>query len=83
MNLRGLVEHNRLEPRMNEKDRLLAEKVRAGCIAAAVAAYEDSGMSGLCAEGRWELALDAIRLLDLESMVAGNSNSFQTGKEKS
>lgn len=82
MNLRGLVEHNRLEPRMNEMDRLLAEKVRAGCIAAAQAAYEDAGMSGLCAEGRWEIALDAIRSLDLESLILDNSDSFPTGKEK-
>jgi glutamate formiminotransferase/formiminotetrahydrofolate cyclodeaminase len=32
---------------------------------AALAAYEDAGLSGLCAEGRWEAAVDAMRRLDL------------------
>lgn len=57
---------------MSDKDRLLAEKVRAACLAAAQAAYEDAGLSGLCAEGRWEIALDAICSLDLESCMAND-----------
>lgn len=28
-------------------------------------AYEDAGVRGLCAEGRWEVAIDAMRRLDL------------------
>ena len=32
-------------------------------------AYEDAGMSGLCAEGRFELALDALREMDLRSVT--------------
>src|SRR2546422_284977 len=31
-----------------------AEAVRQACIAAALQAYEDAGVSGLCHEGRWE-----------------------------
>ncbi len=42
-----------------------AETVRAACLKAAQEAYEDAGMRGLCPEGCWELALDAIRSLDL------------------
>lgn len=55
---------------MNREERLVAA-VREACVQAAVAAYEDGGMRGLCAEGRWELALEAIRDLDL-SEVAGS-----------
>ncbi len=32
-------------------------------------AYEDGGMSGLCAEGRWDLALDSLKKLDLKAVV--------------
>lgn len=46
----------------------LAEKAAKALIEAArqamVQAYEDAGMSGLCAEGRWDLALDALKTLD-------------------
>ena len=31
----------------------MAEAVRQACIAAALQAYEDAGLSGLCHEGRW------------------------------
>lgn len=47
----------------------LAEAVRGACLEAARGAYEDAGLSGLCAEGRWELALEAIRGLDLEPLA--------------
>ncbi|HET7134169.1 MAG TPA: cyclodeaminase/cyclohydrolase family protein, partial [Gammaproteobacteria bacterium] len=42
-----------------------AEAARRALIDAALAAYEDAGLSGLCAEGRWEAAVDALRSLDL------------------
>lgn len=48
----------------------LAEAVREACIAAALAGYEDAGMSGLCHEGRWECAISAMRIVDLESVLA-------------
>jgi hypothetical protein len=47
----------------------LVEAVREACIRAALDAYESAGISGLCAEGRWELAVQAIRNLDLEQLV--------------
>ena len=47
----------------------LAEFVRGACMHAALEAYERAGISGLCAEGRWELAVQAIRILDLEPLV--------------
>jgi len=48
-----------------------AERVRQACIAAALQAYEDAGVSGLCHEGRWEYAVDAMRGLPLRPLVQG------------
>lgn len=48
----------------------LAEAVRAACIAAALEAHEQAGISGLCQEGRWEVAIEAVRSLDLANVVA-------------
>lgn len=48
-----------------ESERELAERVRRACLEAALDAYEDAGLQGLCAEGRWECALEAIRRLPL------------------
>ena len=36
---------------------------------AALDAYEQAGVSGLCVEGRWELAVDAMRSLDLDAVI--------------
>ena len=47
----------------------IAEAVRQACIDAAIHAYEDAGLSGLCHEGRWEYAVDAMRQLDLRSLA--------------
>lgn len=52
-------------------DHELMEAVRRACIEAALAAYEDAGISGLCAEGRWEAAVGAIQSLDLKQVTAG------------
>jgi hypothetical protein len=43
----------------------MAEAVRQACIAVALQAYDDAGVSGLCHEGRWEYAVDAMRGLPL------------------
>ena len=50
---------------MKEQASSVAERVRAACLEAASRAYEDAGIRGLCAEGRWEAAVDAMRRLDL------------------
>ncbi len=47
---------------MNE----LAEHIRVALLDAALRAYEEAGLRGLCTEGRWEAAVDAMRSLDLE-----------------
>ncbi len=48
----------------------VAEAVRAACVVAAERAYEDGGTSGLCAAGRWELAVGAMRELNLQLILA-------------
>jgi hypothetical protein len=54
---------------MTEAERKLAEKVRAACIRAALAGYEQAGISGLCHEGAFEIAVDAMRMLDLDASL--------------
>lgn len=58
------------EPDADGDRRRLAEAVRAACVEAALRAYEDAGLSGLCAEGRFECAVGALRTLDLGALVA-------------
>ena len=48
----------------------VAEAARQACIAAALAAYEDAGVLGLCAEGRWEAAVSAMQSLDVKDITA-------------
>ena len=48
---------------------VLAESIRRALIQAGEAAYEDAGIRGLCAEGRWEAAVAAMRAVDLDALV--------------
>ena len=47
----------------------LANVVRAACIQAALDGYEQAQIAGLCQEGAWECAVDAMRKLDLEAIL--------------
>jgi pentatricopeptide repeat protein len=47
----------------------LAEAVRAACVQAALAAYEDAGIRGLCEAGRWEAAVSALHSIDLHKLI--------------
>jgi hypothetical protein len=47
----------------------LAKRIRNTCIEAVLQAYEDAGMQGLCAEGRWEAAVDALRTVELAPLL--------------
>ena len=53
---------------VNEK-KGLAEAVRKACIRAALAGYEQAAMDGLCHEGAWEVAVGAMRMLDVERLI--------------
>jgi len=55
--------------RCDEAGRAVAEAVREALRTAAQRAYEEGGLSGLCAEGRWELALDALGAADLVPVI--------------
>ena len=47
----------------------VAAAVRKACLETLLRAYEEAGMLGLCAEGRLEAAVDAVRLLDLHALI--------------
>lgn len=51
----------------------LAETIRAACIKAALEAYEEGGVLGLCAEGRWEYAISTLQQLDLDRLIECNT----------
>jgi hypothetical protein len=53
----------------------LIDAVRGACIEAAIAAYEDAGIRGLCLEGRWECAVEAMRRADLKGAAAARDVS--------
>ncbi|MBK8754482.1 MAG: acetyltransferase [Candidatus Competibacteraceae bacterium] len=58
----------------------LTEAVRAACIKAALDAYEEGGVLGLCAEGRWEYAISTLQQLDLDTLIQGVADANQTGR---
>jgi len=49
--------------------RRVAEATRRALVEAAIEAYEEAGLSGLCAEGRWEVAIGAIRDFDVGPVI--------------
>jgi hypothetical protein len=53
----------------NDPESIRAEAIRCACVAAALQAYEDAGIRGLCPEGRWECAVAAMRQLDLRPLT--------------
>ncbi len=64
---------------MSDVERL-AEEVRAALVQSALQAYEDAALRGLCSEGAWEVAVTAMRRLDLRELTlrqreSGRSNS--------
>ena len=64
---------------MNEStlsnDQRLAEAVKAACVRAAQAAYERAAADGLCDEGAWEVAVDAIRGVDIAAILRNESSN--------
>jgi CBS domain-containing membrane protein len=44
------------------------ETVRRACIDAALSAYEEASIRGLCREGAWEAAVGALRTVDLDAL---------------
>ena len=50
---------------MGPEAQRMAERVRGDLIRAALVAYEDAALRGLCAEGAWEAAVGAMRKLEM------------------
>lgn len=53
-----------------EEKRTIAQHVRAACVDAAQDGFERAAMAGLCHEGARELALDAIKTLDVDALLS-------------
>ena len=47
----------------------LAKSIRDACLEALLQAYEDAGVQGLCAEGRWEVAVGALKTVELAPLL--------------
>jgi hypothetical protein len=52
-----------------EKYEKIAKLLLAKCKSALISAYEDAGVSGLCEEGRWEIALSSLDSLPIEEII--------------
>jgi hypothetical protein len=52
-----------------------AERIRQALIVAAQEGYEHAAMSGLCHEGAWEAAISAMKMVDLEEVIAQEKDS--------
>jgi len=46
-----------------------AKRIRHTCLEAVLQAYDDAGVQGLCAEGRWEAAVSALRTVELAPLL--------------
>jgi hypothetical protein len=60
----------------------LAETIRQATLQAALDAYEDAGIQGLCEEGRWEAAISAMRALDLNRFMPGPESIDRQGRPR-
>jgi hypothetical protein len=47
----------------------LAKRTRDAWLEAVLRASEDAGIQGLCAEGRWEAVVDALRTIELAPLL--------------
>ncbi len=53
----------------NEEKQNFAELVKQACVKTALDAYEEASIKGLCHEGAWEYAIDAMRNLKIEELL--------------
>lgn len=68
--------------RCDELGKAVAAAVLRQCREAMMKAYELGGMSGLCAEGRWELALDSLTAIDLNSVAEAGLHDAEAEKAR-
>ncbi|MDZ4254812.1 MAG: hypothetical protein U1A72_19750 [Sulfuritalea sp.] len=60
----------------------LAAAVRNACIQAALDGYERAQIAGLCHEGAWECAVDAIRMVDLGTILQDPAAALQQARDR-
>ncbi|MCX7150675.1 MAG: hypothetical protein NTY05_14950 [Rhodocyclales bacterium] len=48
----------------------LASVIRGACVQAALDGYERAQIAGLCQKGAWECAVDAMRMIDLRTILS-------------
>ena len=60
--------------KITETPQQIAEATQRTLIAVALQAYEEAGLSGLCAEGRWEVAIGAMRSYDARHISEDTSS---------
>jgi hypothetical protein len=63
------------EKDLMNRDMDLLERVRAALLQAVTQAYEDAGIRGLCSEGAFEVAISAMRQLDLAPLLGAGEDS--------
>ncbi len=59
----------------------IARRIRDACLQAARQAHEDAGVQGLCAEGRWEAAMSALEVVDVQAIL--RELEHPAGKDRS
>jgi hypothetical protein len=52
-----------------EHDLAVALAVRQACIRAVIDGYQQAAISGLCPEGAFEAAVDAVRMLEMAAVL--------------
>jgi hypothetical protein len=56
----------------SDTPRKIAAATQRALVEIALQAYEEAGLAGRCAEGRWEVAIGAMRNYDGRKIVAGS-----------
>lgn len=62
--------------------RQLAAAVRNACVRAALDGYERAQIAGLCQEGAWECAVDAMRSLDLAAILQDSTAAMKDQQQR-
>lgn len=60
----------------------IAEDVHRACVETTLSAYESARMDGLCHEGAWEIAVNALRQLDLDAILHKTSDTARKSNQK-
>lgn len=63
-------EEDAIEDYLNQQKKMrIAEAMKAACLKAALEAYEDAKIRGLCEEGAWDVAIDALKSVDVKEVL--------------